>query len=50
MGKERKEHRMGGGDGKRRKREKVGQSVQVCAAQIVDIGTGRLTTLLIEQL
>jgi len=53
MEKEGKEHRMGGGHGKRRKREKIGQLVHVCAAQIVDNRTevdGRPTALLMEQL
>lgn len=52
-GKEPKEHKKGGGDGKRRKGEKVGQFVHVCAAQTVDNGTevdGRPTALLMEQL
>lgn len=52
-GKGRKEHKMGGGDGKRRKREKVGQFVHVFAAQTVDNGTevdGKPTALLMEQL
>lgn len=45
--------RKGGGDGKRRKGEKVGQFVHVCAAQTVDNGTevdGRPTALLMEQM
>lgn len=50
----RKEHKKkGGGDGKRRKGEKVGQFIHVCAAQTVDNGTevdGRPTTLLMEQM
>lgn len=53
LGKEGKELRMGGGDGKRRKGEKVGQFVHVCTAQTVDNGTevdGRPTALLMEQL
>lgn len=43
----------GGGDGKRRKGEKVGQFIHVCAAQTVDNGTevdGRPTTPLMEQM
>lgn len=52
-GKEGEEHKTGGGDGKRRKREKGGQFIHVCAAQTVDNGTevdGRPTALLMEQL
>lgn len=52
-GEGRKEHKKGGGDGKRRKGEKVGQFVHVCEAQTVDNGTevdGRTTALLMEQL
>lgn len=52
-GEGRKEHKKGGGDGKRRKGEKVGQFGHVCAAQTVDNGTevdGRPTALLMEQL
>lgn len=52
-GEGRKEHKMGGGYGKRRKGEKVGQFVHVCAAQTVDNGTEadcRPTALLMEQL
>lgn len=52
-GEGRKEHKKGGGDGKRRKGEKVGQFVHVCAAQTVDNGTevdGSPTALLMEQL
>lgn len=48
-----KEPKKGGGDGKRRKGEKVGQFVHVGAAQTVDNGTevdGRPTALLMEQL
>ena len=48
-----KGYKMGGGDGKRRKGEKVGQFVHVCVAQTVDNGTevdGRPTALLMEQL
>lgn len=51
-GEGRKELKMGGGYGKRRKGE-VGQFVHVCAAQTVDNGTevdGRPTALLMEQL
>lgn len=43
----------GGGDGKRRKGEKVGQFIHVCAAQTVDNGTevdGRPTAPLMEQM
>lgn len=53
LGKEGREHKMGGGDGKRRKVEKVGQFVHVCTAQTFDNGTeadGRLTALHMEQL
>lgn len=49
----RMEQKKGGGDGKRRKGEKVGQFIHVCAAQTVDNGTevdGRPTTLLMEQM
>lgn len=52
-GEGRKEHKMGGGYGKRRKGEKVGQFVHVCAAQTVDNGTEvdcRPTALLMEEL
>lgn len=48
-----KSRKKGGGDGKRRKGEKVGQFIHVCAAQTVDNGTevdGRPTTLLMEQM
>lgn len=48
-----KSRKKEGGDGKRRKGEKVGQFIHVCAAQTVDNGTevdGRPTTLLMEQM
>lgn len=48
-----KSRKKEGGDGKRRKGEKVGQFIHVCAAQTVDNGTevdGRPTTPLMEQM